>query len=387
MAGITARISRATVSALGRGDWVTDNKLPGFKVRRPNRLALYGLNIRLHGRMRWISLGTEADLTPDEARAEAERIRGLKRQGLDPASERDRRKAAVGLDHAAKRFMAEHVRRKLKPRTTAHYQETLDRLILPRFGAWRVDSLTDADVAQWHSSMAATPTQANRALAILSSLMAWIKCQKWRDGNPCQGVARFKERAVNRYPTPGILARISQAIDELVEEGTLNPFFGVGTKILMMTGARRSEIFEAKWDWLDAERRCLTLPESKTGGKIIALPDAALELIQQLPRLDGCLWIFPSLKTNRPFVNFRVQWQPVLDRAGVGRWRLHDLRHGFASAAVSAGAPLYAVGKQLGHAKPQTTARYAHVADNDRRDVVDIVTRLVLRTGNAAGRQ
>lgn len=93
MAGTKARISRATVASLQRGKWITDNTLPGFKVRRPNRLALYGLNIRLQGRMRWISLGTEADLTPDQARSEAERIRGLKRQGQDPASERDRRKA------------------------------------------------------------------------------------------------------------------------------------------------------------------------------------------------------------------------------------------------------------------------------------------------------
>jgi hypothetical protein len=67
MAGARARISRATVAALQRGAWITDNTLPGFKVRRPNRLALYGLNIRLQGRMRWISLGTEADLTPDQA--------------------------------------------------------------------------------------------------------------------------------------------------------------------------------------------------------------------------------------------------------------------------------------------------------------------------------
>ena len=379
MAGRTARISRATVSALGRGDWVTDNKLPGFKVRRPNRLALYGLNIRLHGRMRWISLGTEADLTPDQARAEAERVRGLKRQGLDPASERDRRKAAVSLAHASECFIDEHVRKKLKPRTAEHYRETLDRLVLRRFGAWRVDSLTEGDVGQWHSGMAATPTQANRALAILSSLMSWVARRKWREGNPCKGVPRFKERVVNRYPTPGQLARIAEAMDELVGEGALNPFFAVGTKVLMLTGARRSEVFEARWEWLDVERRCLTLPDSKTGAKVIALPEVALELVLQLPRLAGCPWIFPSLKTDRPFVNFGVQWKAVLARAGVGRWRMHDLRHGFASAAVSAGAPLYAVGKQLGHAKPQTTSRYAHVGDDGRREVAEIVAGLVLR--------
>ena len=98
MAGIKRRISRKSVAALRRGDWITDDSLPGFKARRPNRLVLYGLNIRLQGRMRWISLGTEADLTPDQARAEAERVRGLKRQGENPAAERDRRKRAVTVE-------------------------------------------------------------------------------------------------------------------------------------------------------------------------------------------------------------------------------------------------------------------------------------------------
>jgi integrase len=377
MAGIRVRISRATVNGLKRGDWVTDTVLPGFKVRRPNRLALYGLNIRLQGRMRWISLGTEAELTPDQARSEAERIRGLKRQGQDPASDRDRRKGAISIEAAVVRFMAEHVRRKLKPRTAAHYAETFDRLIRRHFGRWRVDSLSEGDVAQWHANMMATPTQANRALAILSSLMTWTVRRKWRDTNPCRGVPRFKERAIIRYPTPGDLARIADAMDELVAEGALNLFFATGAKILMMTGARRSEIFEAEWSWLDVERRCLVLPDSKTGTKIVTLPGAAMELLAQVPRLNNCPWIFPSIKTDRPFVNFHVQWKLVLRRAGVGHWRLHDLRHGFASTAVSAGASLYAVGRQLGHAKPQTTTRYSHLSDSARRELTETVAALI----------
>jgi integrase len=381
VAGRIARISRSNVAALRQGDWITDSKLPGFMVRRPRRRALYGMSIRLNGRKRWISLGTEAELTPDQARGEAERIRGLKRQGIDPASERDRRKAAVAVSEAAKRFMAEHVEKKLKPRTAAHYQETLDRLIMPRFWDWRVDSINGADVSQWHGGMSETPTQANRALAILSSLMNWVAGRKWREGNPCRGVVRFKERAVNRYPTPGQLQRIRDAIDELVAEGRLNLYFAAGCKVLMTTGARRSEIFEAQWSWLDVDRRCLTLPQIapgvKTGAKTIALPRAALDLIRDLPRMDGCPFIFPSLKTNRPFVNFGAQWKMVLERADIGHWRIHDLRHGFASGAVEAGAHLHVIGNQLGHAKPQTTARYAHVGHDGRRDLVEAVADLL----------
>lgn len=131
MAGKKARLSRKNVAALQRGEWITDETVPGFKVRRPNRLALYGVNIRLNGRMRWISLGTEADLTPDQARAEAERIRGLKRRGVDPARQRDRRKSNPLLEHAAERFLKEHARPKLKLSSSTRYSSLIRAAYLP----------------------------------------------------------------------------------------------------------------------------------------------------------------------------------------------------------------------------------------------------------------
>ena len=173
MAGTKGRISRKSVAALKRGEWLTDDAVPGFKVRRPNRLALYGLNIRLNGRMRWISLGSEAELTPDQARAEAERYRGLKRQGVDPATLRDRQKAGLLLEEVAERFVKDHVTLKLRSRTASDYRALLRRLILPEFGRWKIESITEADVSRWHGSLSYSPTQANRCLAILSSLMMW----------------------------------------------------------------------------------------------------------------------------------------------------------------------------------------------------------------------
>ena len=80
-------------------------------------------------------------------------------------------------------------------------------------------------------------------------------------------------------------------------------------------------------------------------------------------------------------MNFHIQWKEVLRARSCRQLAATDLRHGFASAAVGAGASLYAVGKQLGHAKPQTTARYAHVAESTRHDLTETVAALVLRVG------
>ena len=50
--------------------------------------------------------------------------------------------------------------------------------------------------------------------------------------------------------------------------------------------------------------------------------------------------------------------------AGLDDVRLHDLRHSFASGALSLGEGLPMIGKLLGHSQVQTTARYAHLADD-----------------------
>jgi site-specific recombinase XerD len=54
-------------------------------------------------------------------------------------------------------------------------------------------------------------------------------------------------------------------------------------------------------------------------------------------------------------------WKPAV--------RIHDLRHTFASHLVSSGESLPVVGKLLGHTRPQTTARYARLADTAVRDM------------------
>ncbi len=50
--------------------------------------------------------------------------------------------------------------------------------------------------------------------------------------------------------------------------------------------------------------------------------------------------------------------------AGLPEVRLHDLRHSFASMAAPSGASLPMIGKLVGHSQPQTTQRYAHLADD-----------------------
>uniref|UniRef100_UPI0022EA3FE3 tyrosine-type recombinase/integrase n=1 Tax=Parasedimentitalea psychrophila TaxID=2997337 RepID=UPI0022EA3FE3 len=57
-------------------------------------------------------------------------------------------------------------------------------------------------------------------------------------------------------------------------------------------------------------------------------------------------------------------WRRIREPAGIPDVRIHDLRHTYASNAVSSGMPIQMVGRLLGHTQIQTTMRYAHLAND-----------------------
>jgi integrase len=75
---------------------------------------------------------------------------------------------------------------------------------------------------------------------------------------------------------------------------------------------------------------------------------------------------------HRP-VELDQVWIRIRRRAAIPDVRIHDLRHSFASVAIQDGVPLHVIGKLLGHALPETTARYAHLADEVIADAADRV--------------
>lgn len=74
-------------------------------------------------------------------------------------------------------------------------------------------------------------------------------------------------------------------------------------------------------------------------------------------------------------------WTPLVERAVLGKLRTHDLRHTFASHAAMNKETLPMIGRLLGHANHQSTARYPHLDDEHLLDaaqqVGDAVERLM----------
>jgi integrase len=172
--------------------------------------------------------------------------------------------------------------------------------------------------------------------------------------------------------TQRLLICLSEGHDQFAAEAIL---------LLLLTGARRSEITQAKWENVDLRKRTLLVPRSKSGKpRRIILNDHALAVFRSIQRTRGNPFVFPLPSTGRPPTSLFRQWHRIRCKAGLPDLRLHDLRHSFASFLVNKGVSLYVVQGLLGHSQIRTTQRYAHLNQQTLQDAVEVVGQYLPRT-------
>src|SRR5271169_448477 len=380
------KITKRTVDATEPGDkdvflWDADLKGFGLKVS-PTGSKVYLVQYRLGGRearTQRYTIGKHASpWTPDKAREEAERLLGRVANEVDPTKERKAKLAAHRADaeaptlaEFADRYIDEYAKPYKKPRTVEEDERNLRLHIKPTLGKLKLKDITPAHIAKFHASGRDTPTNANRCRALLSHLfkMAEVWGERPPGSNPCRYVEKFGERKRERFLSADELARLADALEGT--EGKEPPSAIAAIRLLILTGCRLSEILSLRWEWIDFERGFLMLPDSKTGAKTVPLGAPALRALAELPRQEGSPYVLPAERGDGHFVGIQKPWQRVRGAAGLDDVRIHDLRHSFASIAVSGGDSLYLIGKVLGHRQSRTTERYAHLKDDPLRAVAN----------------
>lgn len=359
------RLTKTVVERLDAGDVAFDSEVKGFGARCQQSRVSFFLKTRVKGRQKWLTIGLHGSpWTVESARKEALRLLTEAHAGKDPSEAK--RRARAGSDifaDVADRFLKVHGK-KLKPATREVYGYLIRLQLVPSLGRRRIEEITKVDVASFHSKWAEKPRTANHALSVLSKIISWAEQQGLRPEhtNPCLGIERYRETKRERFLSAAELARLGKALDEA--EGTQNLYVIAAIRLLVLTGARLGEILTLKWDYIDEARRLILLPDSKTGAKPIPLNQPALDVLAKLPRIASNPHVLTGHITGTHLVNIQKPWRTIRAAAGLGDLRLHDLRHSFASVAVAEGGSLPILGKVLGHSQPQTTARYAHLADD-----------------------
>ncbi len=148
-------------------------------------------------------------------------------------------------------------------------------------------------------------------------------------------------------------------------------------RLLLFTGCRLGEILKLQWDYVDIDAHLLKLTDSNTGAKTVHLGAAALSVLTKCDRLPDNPFVIAGRNPGAHLTDLQPFWQRVRGRAGLKDARIHDLRHTFASVAVSNGQSLPMIGRLLGHTQVQTTARYAHLANQPVLEAANDISSLI----------
>ncbi len=340
-----------------------DRNLPGFGIRvYPSGLKKYVVQSRGPGGSKRATLGRHGNIAAEQARRiAAEAIDRIKR-GEDPLPPLPEPEPTMAV--LAERYMREYVAPRCKASSVQIYRRALDNHILPALGDIPAAAVGREHVTQLHYVMRNKPYAANAAIKIVAKMLSLAVEWGIREAgpNPSRAVRKYRTRPRERFLTDDEYCRLGQAVDELETEGKVSRHTAAAIRLLALTGCRRNEVLELRWDDVDRTAGELRLRDRKTGVRPVPLTPAAAGVLDGIPRVPGNPWVIAGRKPGARLVNVNDAWPMVRARAGLDGVRIHDLRHSWASRALALGESLSMIGKLLGHNRIETIARYAHLA-------------------------
>ena len=353
-----------------------DNLLAHLGVRvQPSGVRSYIVQTRVDGRMRKVTLGRFPELPLDAARREGAAVLARLWGGEDVAPPR-KAQPPLFRDFAAR--YRERRGQRWTPSSLRTFDSYLRSRLMPHFGKMRLDAITHERVSAWFDAVSTEkPGAANRAFDILRAML--VAARQWGEigehvPDACANIVKNPRKPVARYLGRDELERLGAALDRRRQD---HPWPVTAIHLLMLTGARLSEIVNLKWDEIgepDEDGVSARLEDTKTGPRTIWLGPEAAKLLAGLPRPEDRARVFPGDLTPDRLYTF---WRGVREEADLPGLRIHDCRHTWASQGVMNGVGLTTVGRMLGHRNRETTAIYAHLDDAALRDAAALAASVI----------
>jgi integrase len=442
----TKKLNTVNIKDTTPGQTIWDSELKGFGCRARQTAKVFVLKYRFGkgrgARQYMYTIGRfGSPWTAESARVEARRLLGRIALGENPAHDRIEQSGIPTMADAFGAFLAS-ADGKRSTRTLEEYRRMFSKNC-SHLRLIRVSDIQDDDILRLHRNLKDTPTLANRIVQMLSAFFNWCGRRGWRKEylNPCRHVEKYPERQIERIPTSRELLCLGEAIKQYEsdyrlikvmshkrdksgaqEVNSVTSYVTTAIRLLLFTGARKSEITTLQWCDVDLEKRQIRLLKSKTGKKTIYLSNLATQLLSELPRIEGNPFVIPGAKAGTHLVNIKDLWKRIRQIATISLWcddptlaklvaeqrtklpldvrteklfsliqetarqqnidlptglmdfRLHDVRHNFASLGVLGNHHLKVVGALLGHKSVKTTERYAHLANDPVHTASDLIS-------------
>ena len=416
MTTLTAKITKRAVDALDlptTGEsrlW--DTEIKGFFVRAyPTGRKVYALRYKRGTVQRIFTIGRHGSpWTPEQARAKAVDVLADIHAGVDPAAEK-RAEKHMTVSALIDLYLTDGPATKPAKRATTWENDgsNLKCHIGPLLGTHVADDITKGDAAKSIRDITEGRTAriektrkrgvarvtggagvARRTLITTKAMYAWGIEHGHVRTNPFTSVRLTAAPVKERFLSPKELKLLWDTLQALETAKEIDPTFADIIRLLMLTGARKTEISGLRWSEVDLGRRLLTLPPERTksggrnGERRIPLSDVPATILARRHDASDSEYVFPSGRSNGHAIGVRRPFKRACAAAGLTNVRVHDLRHSYASVLVAAGHSLPLIGKALGHASTRTTERYAHLSDDPMQAAASEVADLVFAPANTA---
>lgn len=357
-----------------------DTDLSGFicEVTSSGRKTFHVIFTDEYGRQRQKKVGDASLMSVKDARAKAGEMLLLGRTGGAASlfESRDLRACPTLAEFVHTRYMP-HAK---ATKSSWDIDESLLRNhLLPAFGNKVMAEIRYVDVKDFYDQDEARGSaqgSMNRRIILLRYI--FNLALKWEIPGVKKNPAREVElpnanNTVERFLSAEETVRLQQAIEK-----SPNRMLRYIIPALLLTGMRKREVLDARWENINLEAKTWFLPASSTKSRkarTVHLSDAVIQLLQSVPRRGHCEYVFANPDTGKPFVSIFQAWNTARCKAGLSDVRIHDLRHTFASLLINNSFELYDVMQALGHTQMKTTMRYAHLSKERKRAAVDAVAK------------
>lgn len=346
----------------------------------PQGRKVYQVRVRIGDKIKTRTLGTVDQLTLTVARQQAQQ----------QVTEWQQVNGDIHRSPTLAVFMAgewkTHVYDHWKPSTQYTATHYMKNQLLPALGGYALVNLTYPVVNAWFETYSQTTKGgANRALDVLKTAFTLALRLVYCRHDPCRLIVRNPKKRFNRFLSDNELKTVGEVLHTLAESRPNYYQQANIVRMLLLTGCRVSEILTLQWSMI--KPNTIDLPDSKTGARSVYLSEDAKSLLRCQPTVNE--WVFPTLKTGKPYHNITGFWHKVRALANVPDMRVHDLRHTFASHAALQGNSVPMIAKMLGHAQLTMTLRYAHVHEHDimmAAERIGTVYESILRTGKSSNK-
>lgn len=376
-----AGVERESAAQPGKRKEIFDTVQKGLTLRvtdkRAKSWAIYYYDSA--GKHRRYTIGRYPDIGLEKARERAAEAQRAVREELPPgyyedARKRERQRLQANTFGALARKFMEGPGSKL--RTRGEMQRQLNRDVLPHWQDRPLTEITRSDVRELIERREGLYA-ANRTLALVRRILNWGVDMDLLENSPAARVKAEKEPDRERVLTDGELVRIWAALDKLG-----NPY-GALFKVLLLTGQRRGEVGEMRWQEIEGDRWTLPGERAKAGkGHVVYLAPIVMCILENVSKQGRCPFVFTvsgeAAPTGWSKVKTRLDriiaedaaeatGEPLdMERHGIPDWRWHDLRRTFATGLRSLGFDRLLVSRCLNHAEGRgVTQRYDRFADDE----------------------